>query len=115
MARFRFLRRGEEKREEGDEEKKREKDGTRFLFEFRGETQVSSLTVYSSPSDRDGLPTDVRASPRRAGFERWVRVGRNPSAHMSFRGGGWCLQIRLLSHSEDIQNVRWSVFCESLA
>lgn len=77
---------------------------------------MSSLAVYSSPSDRSGpLPTDVPASPSRTGFEWRVCVGRNPSAHLPFRGGGWSLQIRLLSHSEDIQSVRWSMCPESPA
>ena len=45
--------------------REREKEGARFLFDFRmGETQVSSLAVYSSPSDRGWAAQLMSPRPR---------------------------------------------------
>ena len=98
MARF-FISEERKRGLRGAVKRKRERWGGVFIRFF--ETQVSSLAVYSSPSDRD-----VPASASRAGFAQWVYTGRNSSAHLSLRGGKWCQQVRLLSHSEDLQNVR---------
>ena len=86
--------------------KGKERGGTRFLLHFQlGDPSLLQPRRLLVPI-RSGSSTDVLTCPRRTGLGRWVQAGRNPSAHLSFRGGGWCSQIRVLSHSENIQIVR---------
>lgn len=95
---------GEDKK--GNEEKKRERGGTRFLLRFLpGDPSLFPPSRLLVPI-RSGSLTDVLTCPRRTGLDRWVQAGRNPSVHLPFRRGGWCSQIHVLSHSEDLQNVR---------
>ena len=73
--------------------KERGRGGARFLFDFRmGETQVSSLAVYSSPSDRG-----------------WVGQLMSPRPREEQGSSNGCALVEILQHtcpSEQVDGVQ---------